>query len=42
MTFDADESATGSIKLINELIGPGRMFEMTLQGLEDAMKELSR
>ena len=33
---------TGSIKLINELIGPGRMFEMTLQGLEDAMKELSR
>ncbi len=33
---------TGSIKLINELIGPGRMFEMTLQGLEDAMKELGR
>ncbi|WP_018148138.1 vWA domain-containing protein [Henriciella marina] len=33
---------TGSIKLINELIGPGRMFELTLQGLEDAMKELSR
>ncbi|HIG22754.1 MAG TPA: VWA domain-containing protein [Henriciella marina] len=33
---------TGSIKLVNELIGPGRMFEMTLQGLEDAMKELSR
>ncbi len=33
---------TGSIKLINELIGPGRMFELTLQGLEDAMKELGR
>ena len=33
---------TGSIKLINELIGPGRMFELTMQGLEDAMKELSR
>ncbi|WP_300379904.1 VWA domain-containing protein [Henriciella sp.] len=33
---------TGSIKLINELIGPGRMFEMTIQGLEDAMKELGR
>lgn len=33
---------TASVKLITELIGPGRMFEMTLQGLEDAMKELSR
>ncbi|MEQ8557341.1 MAG: VWA domain-containing protein [Henriciella sp.] len=33
---------TGSIKLINELIGPGRMFELTIKGLEDAMKELSR
>lgn len=33
---------TGSIKLIRELIGPHRMFQMTLQGLEEAMKELSR
>lgn len=33
---------TGSIKLIRDLIGPHRMFEMTLLGLEDAMKELSR
>ena len=33
---------TASVKLITELIGPGRMFEMTLQGLDDAMKELSR
>lgn len=33
---------TGSIQLIRELIGPDRMFEMTLQGLEDAMKELGR
>jgi hypothetical protein len=33
---------TGSIQLIRELIGPERMFEMTLQGLEDAMKELGR
>ncbi len=33
---------TGSIKLLREIIGPHRMFEMTLLGLEDAMKELSR
>ena len=33
---------TGSIQLIRELIGPDRMFEMTLQGLEEAMKELGR
>jgi uncharacterized protein with von Willebrand factor type A (vWA) domain len=33
---------TGSIQLIRELIGPHRMFELTLQGLEDAMKELGR
>ena len=33
---------TGSIQLIRELIGPDRMFEMTLEGLEDAMKELGR
>ncbi|MEM9670450.1 MAG: VWA domain-containing protein [Pseudomonadota bacterium] len=33
---------TGSIQLIRELIGPHRMFELTLAGLEDAMKELGR
>ena len=33
---------TGSIQLIRELIGPDRMFEMTLQGLDEAMKELGR
>jgi uncharacterized protein with von Willebrand factor type A (vWA) domain len=33
---------TGSIKLIRELIGPQRMFELTLGGLDEAMKELSR
>lgn len=33
---------TASIKLIRELIGPHRMFEMTLEGLDEAMKELSR
>ena len=33
---------TASIQLIRELIGPQRMFELTLQGLEDAMKELGR
>ncbi|MEO0713840.1 MAG: VWA domain-containing protein [Pseudomonadota bacterium] len=33
---------TGSIQLIREIIGPQRMFELTLQGLEDAMKELGR
>mgnify|MGYP003115881795 FL=1 len=33
---------TGSIKLIRELIGQHRMFELTLQGLDEAMKELSR
>ncbi|MEL8054982.1 MAG: VWA domain-containing protein [Pseudomonadota bacterium] len=33
---------TGSIQLIRELIGPDRMFEMTLEGLDGAMRELSR
>jgi uncharacterized protein len=33
---------TGSIKLIRELIGDHRMFELTLGGLDEAMKELSR
>jgi uncharacterized protein with von Willebrand factor type A (vWA) domain len=33
---------TGSIKLIRELIGQHRMFELTLGGLDEAMKELSR
>lgn len=33
---------TGSIQLIREIIGPQRMFELTLGGLDDAMKELGR
>ena len=33
---------TGSIKLIRELIGEHRMFELTLSGLDEAMKELGR
>ena len=33
---------TASVKIIRELIGPHRMFQLTLQGMEDAMKELSR
>lgn len=33
---------TGSIQLIREIIGPDRMFEMTLEGLDGAMKELGR
>ena len=33
---------TGSIKLIRELIGDHRMFELTLGGLDEAMKELGR
>ena len=33
---------TGSIQLIREIIGPQRMFEMTLGGLDEAMKELGR
>ncbi len=33
---------TGSIQLVREIIGPQRMFELTLAGLEDAMKELGR
>ncbi len=33
---------TGSIKLIRELIGGHRMFELTLSGLDEAMKELGR
>lgn len=33
---------TASIQIIRELIGEHRMFEMTLQGLDEAMKELGR
>lgn len=33
---------TGSISLIRDLIGPQRMFELTLGGLDEAMKELGR
>ena len=33
---------TPSIQLVRELIGPDRMFELTLAGLEEAMKELQR
>ncbi|MEM1106194.1 MAG: VWA domain-containing protein [Pseudomonadota bacterium] len=33
---------TASIQLMRDLIGPQRMFELTLQGLDEAMKELSR
>ena len=33
---------TGSIQLIRELIGPDRMLEMPLAGLDGAMRELGR
>jgi len=33
---------TPSVQLIREIIGPDRMFPLTLAGLEGAMKELSR
>jgi uncharacterized protein len=33
---------SGSTQLIREIIGPNRMFELTLSGLERAMKELVR
>ena len=33
---------TGSIQLIREIIGHHRMFELTLGGLDEAMKELGR
>ena len=33
---------TSSIQLVREIIGPQRMFELTLAGLEEAMKELQR
>ncbi len=33
---------TPSIQLVRELIGPQRMFELTLEGLDEAMKELQR
>lgn len=33
---------TGSIQLIRDLIGPQRMFELTLEGLDGAMRELGR
>ena len=31
-----------STKMIQDIIGPDRMFPMTLSGLESAMKELAR
>ncbi|NWG52292.1 MAG: VWA domain-containing protein [Hydrogenophilaceae bacterium] len=33
---------TPSVGLIRDIIGPERMFPLTLKGLEDAMRELSR
>jgi uncharacterized protein with von Willebrand factor type A (vWA) domain len=33
---------TPSIQVIREIIGPGRMFPLTIQGLDGAMRELSR
>ncbi|MBI1340222.1 VWA domain-containing protein [bacterium] len=33
---------SGSTQIIREIIGPQRMFPLTLKGLEDAMKELGR
>ena len=33
--------ATPSVRLVRELIGPGRMFELTLAGLDGAMRELA-
>ncbi len=33
---------TPSVNLIKDVIGPERMFPLTLQGLEEAMRELSR
>ena len=33
---------TQSVELVREIIGPQRMFPLTLQGLDDAMRELSR
>ncbi len=33
---------TPSIQLVREIIGPNRMFPLTIQGLDGAMRELSR
>ncbi len=33
---------TPSVNLVRDIIGPERMFPLTLQGLEEAMRELSR
>ncbi|MBL8548887.1 MAG: VWA domain-containing protein [Hyphomonadaceae bacterium] len=33
---------TQSVELVRDIIGPERMFPLTLQGLDDAMRELSR
>jgi uncharacterized protein with von Willebrand factor type A (vWA) domain len=33
---------TPSVGLVRDIIEPQRMFPLTLQGLEDAMRELSR
>lgn len=33
---------TGSIQLIREIVGPDRMYELTLGGLDEAIKELGR
>ncbi|MDX2274737.1 MAG: VWA domain-containing protein [Hyphomonadaceae bacterium] len=41
-TPEAHWDHSASIQLVREIIGPQRMFPMTLRGLDDAMRELSR
>ncbi len=33
---------SGSTELIRQIIGPGRMFPMTVKGVEEATRELGR
>ncbi|HRK64358.1 MAG TPA: VWA domain-containing protein [Terricaulis sp.] len=41
-TPEAHWGHTPSIQVVREIIGPQRMFPLTIQGLDGAMKELSR
>jgi uncharacterized protein with von Willebrand factor type A (vWA) domain len=41
-TPEAHWGHTPSIQLIREIVGEKRMFPLTIQGLDGAMRELSR
>jgi uncharacterized protein with von Willebrand factor type A (vWA) domain len=41
-TAESSWKHTASVQMIQDVIGPERMFPLTLAGLEAAMRELSR